>query len=37
MLFRSYLYICEVEQVYGSEAEQALFAWNGYSRLGPAE
>ena len=32
-----YLYICEVEQVYGNEAERALFAWNGYSRLGPAE
>ena len=28
-----YLYICNVEQVYGNEAEQALFAWNGYSQL----
>ena len=32
-----YLYICNVEQVYGNEAEQALFAWNGYSQLRPAE
>ena len=31
-----YLYICEVEQVYGDESEKALFAWNGYSRLHPA-
>lgn len=28
-----YLYICEVEQVYGNEAEEALFSWNGYSQL----
>ena len=28
-----YLYICNVEQVYGNEAEEALFAWNGYSQL----
>lgn len=32
-----YLYICDVEQVYGNEAEKALFAWNGYSQLRPAE
>lgn len=32
-----YLYICNVEQVYGNELEQALFAWDGYSKLGPAE
>ena len=32
-----YLYICDVEQVYGNEEEQALFAWNGYSQLRPAE
>lgn len=31
-----YLYICNVEQVYGNEEEQALFAWNGYSQLRPA-
>lgn len=31
-----YLYICEVEQVYGDESEEALFAWNGYSSLRPA-
>lgn len=32
-----YLYICDVEQVYGEEAEEALFAWNGYSQLRPAK
>ena len=32
-----YLYICNVKQVYGNEAEQALFAWNGYSELRPAK
>lgn len=32
-----YLYICDVEQVYGSEGEEALFAWNGYSQLRPAK
>lgn len=28
-----YLYICEVEQVFGDESVDALFAWNGYSEL----
>jgi len=32
-----YLYICDVEQVYGNEAEEALFAWNGYTQLRPAK
>ena len=32
-----YLYICNVEQVYGNKAEEALFAWNGYSQLCPAK
>ena len=32
-----YLYICDVEHVYGNEAEEALFAWNGYSQLCPAK
>lgn len=32
-----YLYICDVKQVYGNEAEEALFAWNGYSQLHPAK
>lgn len=30
-----YLYICDVEQVYGNEAEEALFAWNGYAQVCP--
>ena len=32
-----YLYICDVEQVYGNEAEGALFAWNGYAKIAPAK
>ena len=32
-----YLYICTVEQVCGDLAEEALFAWNGYSKLAPAK
>jgi len=32
-----YLYICDVEQVYGNEGEEALFAWNGYSKVAPAK
>lgn len=32
-----YLYICDVEQVYANEGEEALFAWNGYSQLRPAK
>lgn len=32
-----YLYICDVEQVYGNEAEEALFAWNGYAQVRPAK
>ena len=32
-----YLYICDVEQVYGDESEEALFAGNGYSQLRPAK
>lgn len=32
-----YLYICNVENVYGNENEKAVFAWNGYSEIRPAE
>lgn len=31
-----YLYICNVNEVYGEEAEEALFAWKGYAQLRPA-
>lgn len=31
-----YLYICDVEQVYGDKSEEALFAWNGYGKVAPA-
>lgn len=32
-----YLYICEVEQVYGNESVEAVFAWNGYSQICSAQ
>ncbi len=32
-----YLYICDVEQVYGNDSEEALFAWRGYAELRPAK
>ncbi len=32
-----YLYICNVEQVYGNETEEAVFAWNGYGEIRPAK
>ena len=32
-----YLYICDVEQVYGDESKEALFAWNGYAKVAPAK
>lgn len=32
-----YLYICNVDNVYGDESKKALFAWNGYSKIKPAE
>lgn len=28
-----YLYICNVDNVYGDDSKQALFAWNGYSKI----
>ncbi len=32
-----YLYICDVEQMYGDENKNALFAWNGYAKAAPAQ
>jgi len=32
-----YLYICNVDKVYGDTEEEALFAWKGYSVLRPAK
>lgn len=32
-----YLYICDVEQVYGDRDEEALFAWDGYGKVAPAK
>ena len=32
-----YLYICDVDEVLGNEDEKALFAWNGYAKIAPAD
>lgn len=32
-----YLYICNVEQVFGNEQEEAVFAWDGYAEIRPAK
>lgn len=32
-----YLYICSVEQVFENIGEEALFAWEGYSKIAPAK
>lgn len=32
-----YLYICDVEQVFGDAGEDALFAWNGYAQIRTAK
>ena len=32
-----YLYICNADQVFGNEQEEAVFAWNGYAKIAPAK
>ena len=32
-----YLYICDVDQVFGDEREEAVFAWDGYARIAAAK
>ncbi len=32
-----YLYICKVDEVFGNEKEEAVFAWNGYSQIRSAQ
>ena len=32
-----YLYICDVQEVYGNEKEEAVFAWDGYAQIRPAK
>lgn len=32
-----YLYICDVDQVFADENEEALFAWNGYGKIATAK
>lgn len=31
-----YLYICNIEKMMADESKDALFAWNGYSKVAPA-
>ncbi len=31
-----YLYICSVDQVFGNEKEEPLFAWDGYAKIATA-
>ena len=31
-----YLYLCNIEKVFADEAQEGLFAWNGYNRAAPA-
>ncbi len=31
-----YFYICDVDQVFADPREEALFGWNGYSKIAPA-
>lgn len=32
-----YLYICDVDKVYGDETQEALFAWKGYAEIRPTK
>ena len=32
-----YLYVCDVEQVFGCEDEVGVYAWNGYGEIRPAK
>lgn len=32
-----YLYICDIDKIFGDESKEALLAWNGYSKLAPAK
>ena len=32
-----YLYLCSIDKIYADEAKAALFAWNGYAKVAPAE
>lgn len=31
-----YLYICNIDGIYGDEEKEGLFAWNGYAKVAPA-
>ena len=32
-----YLYLCNIDKMLADESKEALFAWNGYARVAPAE
>ena len=32
-----YLYLCSIDKMLADESKEALFAWNGYAKVAPAE
>lgn len=32
-----YLYLCNIDKMLADESKEALFAWNGYAKVAPAE
>lgn len=32
-----YLYLCNIDKIMADEAKEALFAWDGYARVAPAQ
>ncbi len=32
-----YLYICNIEKMIADDDKEALFAWNGYAKVAPAQ
>lgn len=32
-----YLYLCDIDKIVANETKEALFAWNGYAKVAPAQ
>ena len=32
-----YLYLCNIDKMMADESKEALFAWNGYAKVAPAQ
>ena len=32
-----YLYLCNIEKIVADESKDALFAWDGYAKVAPAQ